>query len=181
MQQGVLKQPLGWLVVGTLFGAFAAVILTGFSGRFLVTVAPFVPIIYLVALTTWPLGVADPSVVQPTVPWLWYVANLVLATAVVAFSTWVSAMYVVLIPTVLFVVRLTPSGGGATVEHALLDSAYARSSARWSSSWCSCSGARPPTSIRRRMPPSSATGTPSERTPSRWSACRSTRSCTTAC
>lgn len=124
MQQGVLKQPLGWLVVGTLFGAFAAVILTGFSGRFLVTVAPLVPIIYLVALTTWPLGVADPSVVQPTVPWLWYVANLVLATAVVAFSTWVSAMYVVLIPTVLFVVRLTPSGGGATVEHALLDSAY---------------------------------------------------------
>lgn len=124
MQQSVLREPWSWVVVGILFGSFLAVVVAGFTGRFLERVAPLVPIIYLVALATWPLTVQDPAIVQPSVPWLWFVCNLVLAIAVVAFSPWISAVYLVLIPGTFFFVRQTPSGGGVSAGHALLDSAY---------------------------------------------------------
>jgi signal transduction histidine kinase len=124
MQQSVLKAPFSTIVVVALFGSFVATIAAGFAGRFLERVAPFVPIIYLVAMAVWPLSVRDPAVVQPSVPWLWFVCNLVLAVAVFAFRPWVAALYIVVIPGVFFTVRLTPSGGGVSIGHALLDASY---------------------------------------------------------
>ncbi|BDZ49043.1 hypothetical protein GCM10025867_12840 [Frondihabitans sucicola] len=124
LQQDVLRAPLSLIVVVALFGAFLATAVAGFAGRSVEVAAPIVPIVYLVSMATWPLTVRDPALVQPSVPWLWFVCNLVLATGVFAFRPLIASVYLVLIPAVFFVVRQTPSGGGASVGHALLDSTY---------------------------------------------------------
>lgn len=119
-------EPLWMLALVTaLYGAFAVMAVIGFLGRGIAVAATFVSIAYLVALVTWPFATLDPTVVQPSVPWLWYVCNLVMAAAVLAFATWIAAVYVVVVPAIFFVVRQTPSGGAGSADHALLESAYA--------------------------------------------------------
>lgn len=124
-QQSELKQPWGEMVTILLFTALLATAIAGFAARFVPVVAASVPIIYLVALLTWPLSVQDPAQVQATPPWLWYVFNVALAAAVIAFSPTVAAIYLVIVPLAYFVVRLTPAGGGASVGRAVLDSVFA--------------------------------------------------------
>lgn len=124
MQQQELRAPWSIVVVVGLYASLLVTMAAGFAGRGVEYVAPVVPILYLVAMLTWPLTVRDPATVQPSVPWLWFVCNLVLATAVFAFEPIVAAVYLVIVPGVFFLVRQTPSGGGASVVTALLDSSY---------------------------------------------------------
>lgn len=124
-QQSDLEPVWMIVLVVALFGSFAVIAVIGFLGRSISIAATFVSLAYLVALITWPFATLDPTVVQPSVPWLWYVCNLVMAAAVSAFTTWIAAVYVVVVPAIFFIVRQTPSGGGGAADHALLESIYA--------------------------------------------------------
>lgn len=119
-----LRDPWASVMTIAMFGGLLLTAVAGFSVRLVTVITAIVPIMFVVALATWPLAVQDPTVVQPSPPWLWYICNIALAAAVVAFSPPVAAIYVVVVPAVYVVVRTTPSGGGADVGHAVLDGVF---------------------------------------------------------
>lgn len=124
-QQDRLLQPWGGTLTILLFTALLATAVAGFAAHpFATIVISAVPMLFLVALLTWPLSMQDPGHTQATPPWLWYICNIALAAAVVAFSPTIAAIYLVIVPAVYLGVRLTPSGGSASFGQAALDSLF---------------------------------------------------------
>jgi len=114
-----------WIIGASMFGGFVVIGVASLLVRGVETASAFVAIAYLIALITWPLAVEDPSVVQPSVPWLWYLCTVATAAAAFAFSAWIATAYLFVAPLVYGLIRLTPSGGAVPVSRAALDSIYA--------------------------------------------------------
>lgn len=100
----------------------------------LVGVSAFVPrmaqfaqilcaLLFLVALTTWPLTVQD-SIPSTQQPWPWWFCTVGSTAAAMGFATWRATIYTALVPAVYVVLRLTPVGGDAGLVRALLDGVY---------------------------------------------------------
>ncbi|RKR73960.1 ATP-binding protein [Frondihabitans australicus] len=119
--------PNAWksLLLMLFFGSFGAMAVLGLLNRRFTIVAQFVTVAFVVALVCWPWAAVHPGSVQPTHPWLWDLYSLAMASSVFAFSSWIAAVYVTVVPLLYIVVRMTPSGGGASLGLALLDSMYA--------------------------------------------------------
>jgi len=77
---------------------------------------------FLVVLVTWPFAVLRPSSESP---WLYYLITIATAMAAIGLSVRWAAGYLVLVPLVYAVIRLTPAGGGLSPLKASLDSIYA--------------------------------------------------------
>ncbi|TFD82015.1 sensor histidine kinase [Cryobacterium fucosi] len=84
-----------------------------------------VAVVYLAALVAWPFLMRDPSAVLDGKPWLWYMCTVATACAAVSFPLVWAAIYTFLAPIVYGIVRTQPSGGGADVLLASLDTVYA--------------------------------------------------------
>lgn len=82
-------------------------------------------IVYLIALISWPFAVLPGAQVSTGAHWLWYLMTVATAMAAISFNAVFGTVYLVLIPTVYFVVRVTPSGGGAVWHAALIEAVYA--------------------------------------------------------
>ncbi len=100
----------------------------------LVGVSAFVPrvaqlaqilcaLLFLVALTTWPLTVQD-SIPSTQQPWPWWFCTVGSTAAAMGFATWRATIYTALVPAIYVVLRLTPVGGDAGLVRALLDGVY---------------------------------------------------------
>ncbi|GAA4686911.1 sensor histidine kinase [Frondihabitans cladoniiphilus] len=113
-----------WVIGIALFGGILTVAVASLTMRGIETAAALVAVAFLVALITWPLAVRDPTVVQPQLPWLWYLVTLGTSAAAVAFSLWVATGYLFLAPIVYGLIRLTPSGGAVDPGRAALDASY---------------------------------------------------------
>ena len=124
-QQPALRQP--WtVVIGFLFAVcLVAMVILAARGRSVRFPAAAFPVIYLVALAGWPLMVLDPQVGVSSKPWLWYLCNVATAGAAIAFSTTAATAFTIVIPVLYGVVRLTPAGGGASLQSAAFDVLYA--------------------------------------------------------
>jgi signal transduction histidine kinase len=123
-QQSSMQPAWAWIISIAIFGGFVAVGFASVVMRGVETAAAFVAISFLVALITWPLAINDPTVVQPQVPWLWYLVTVATSAAAIAFSLWVATGYLFLAPAIYGLIRLTPSGGSADPLRATLDAAY---------------------------------------------------------
>lgn len=123
-EQASMQPAWGWIICIAIFGGFVAVGFASIVMRGIETAAAFVAISFLVALITWPLAVQDPAMVEPQVPWLWYLLTVATSAAAVAFSLWVATGYLLLAPIIYGLIRLTPSGGSAHLLRAALDSSY---------------------------------------------------------
>jgi signal transduction histidine kinase len=117
----------GWVFgfVVALFGGLLLAVVASIVQRFVRAVNSYIALVYLVAMITWPWGVLDPSATSPGRPWLWYLCTLATAAAAVALSTWMATLYLFIAPLSYAVIRVTPSGGGAQWQSALLDAVYA--------------------------------------------------------
>ncbi|MBD8702496.1 ATP-binding protein [Frigoribacterium sp. CFBP9039] len=124
-QIGSMQEAWAWFIGISIFGGFVAVAVASIVVRGAETAAAFVAISYLIALITWPLAVNDPSAVQTSVPWLWYLCTVATAAAAYAFTAWIAVGYLFVAPLVYGLIRLTPSGGAVSLAHAALDSIYA--------------------------------------------------------
>ncbi|NQW86523.1 MULTISPECIES: ATP-binding protein [unclassified Frigoribacterium] len=124
-QVGSMQLAWAWVIGLAMFGGFLALVVASLVQRGVTTVEAFVAIAYLIALVTWPLAVDDPSEVQASVPWLWYLCTVATASAASAFSTWIATGYLFVAPAVYGFIRLTPSGGAVSPQRATLDSVYA--------------------------------------------------------
>ncbi|WP_423918493.1 sensor histidine kinase [Frigoribacterium sp. 2-23] len=123
-QVGAMQPAWAWIIGLAIFGGFIGLGVASIVGRGSETVTAFVAISYLIALITWPLAVQDPDVVQPTVPWVWYLVTVATSAATLAFSSWVAIGYLFVAPLTYGLIRLTPSGGGVPPSTAALDAMY---------------------------------------------------------
>jgi len=77
---------------------------------------------FLVVLITWPFAVVHPSEQSP---WLYYLITIATAMAAIGLSVPWAAAYLIVVPLVYAVIRLTPAGGELSPLKASLDSIYA--------------------------------------------------------
>ena len=78
-------------------------------------------VVFLVVLVSWPFAVLHPSTDSP---WLYYLITIATAMAAIGLSVPWAATYLILIPLVYAVIRLTPAGGGLSPLKVSLDSMY---------------------------------------------------------
>ena len=81
--------------------------------------------VYLIALVSWPFAVIDPAKAPSSSYWLYYTLTIATAMATVGLGIRLATAYVVVVPLVYGVIRITPPGGGVTITQAVLDSVYA--------------------------------------------------------
>ena len=105
-------------VVGALLFTVVAAVM-----RRLVRVANVTfAVVFLVVLVSWPFAVQHP---EPGSPWLYYLITIATAMAAIGLSVPWAATYLILVPLVYAVIRLTPAGGSLSPLKVSLDSIYA--------------------------------------------------------
>lgn len=111
---------LGGLVASLLFMLVAAIVRRG------VRVASIsFALVYLVALVTWPFAVLDPSATTTDSFWLYGIMTVATAMAAIGWEVRWAAVYLMVVPLVYAVIRLTPYGGDVGPSRAALDSVFA--------------------------------------------------------
>lgn len=124
-QFGQVQPFWSWTFVVVLYGALLASVAASMARRFVRPINGFISLVFLLEIAAWPLVAADPAAVAESRPWLWFLCTVATATAAIAFSTWIAAGYLVLVPLIYGVVRVLPSGGEKSAASALLDVSYA--------------------------------------------------------
>lgn len=109
------------LIFGGLLLSVAASILK----RWVLFVNGFVAVAWFVVMATWPIGVADATVVSELRPWPWFICTVATAAAAVAWPVWAAVVALVVAPLTYGIVRVTPAGGAAPLELAAYDVIYA--------------------------------------------------------
>ncbi|MCS0499501.1 sensor histidine kinase [Protaetiibacter mangrovi] len=114
------------VMVGALVASLAVTVIVSAADRWLRAGHVAFAAIYLVALVSWPFAVVDPAEApSPDSYWLYYTLTIATAMATVGLGIRLATAYVVVVPLIYGVVRLTPPGGGVTITQAVLDSVYA--------------------------------------------------------
>ena len=114
-----------WIVIPALFSTLVVVaILSGVQFWVRESQGVFA-LVYLAALVSWPFAVLPGAEVTTGAHWLWYLMTVATAMAAISFNAVFGTIYLVLIPTIYFVVRITPDGGGAVWHAALIEAVYA--------------------------------------------------------
>jgi len=104
-------------IVGSLLFAVAA----GVARRLVRLANVTFAVAFLLVLVTWPFAVVHPSAESP---WLYYLITIATAMAAIGLPVPWAAGYLILVPLLYAVIRLTPPGGGLTPLKASLDSIY---------------------------------------------------------
>ena len=105
-------------IVGTLLFTVAAAVM-----RRLVRVANVTfAAVFLVVVVSWPFTVIHPTTDSP---WIYYLITIATAMAAIGLTVRWAAAYLIVVPLVYAIIRLTPAGGGITPLKASLDSIYA--------------------------------------------------------
>ncbi len=81
--------------------------------------------VYLIALVSWPFAVVDVAAAPSDSYWLYYIMTIATAMATVGPDIRFATVYVIAIPVIYGVIRITPAGGQVTLTQAVLDSVYA--------------------------------------------------------
>lgn len=114
-----------WIVVPALFGTLIFVLVMSFAKVWVRRAHGLFAVIYLAALISWPFTVIPGVEVFTGIHWLNYLITVATAMAAIAFSTAVGMIYLSLAPTIYVIIRMTPVGGGADWQLALLEGVYA--------------------------------------------------------
>ena len=124
-QVGILNPAWFWAYNVAILGGLLVSVVAAMLRRFVRPINAWIAVSYLVAMATWPLACIDPTAIAKERPWLWFICTVATAAAAIAFTRWVATLYLVLAPSVYGIIRLTPSGGGASWDLAALDTVYA--------------------------------------------------------
>ena len=83
-----------------------------------------VAVLYLVALQTWPLAVTVHTDGGLTNPWIYYLLTVATASAAIGLPAPIATTYLFVVPIMYGLIRVTPDGGNALPQQAVLDSLY---------------------------------------------------------
>ncbi|CAN5314891.1 ATP-binding protein [soil metagenome] len=114
-----------WIVVPALFGTLVVALVLAIAQVWVRRIQGSFAVLYLLALVTWPFFVLPGADVFNGIHWLNYLITVATAMAAIAFPTLVTTIYLFLCPLIYVIVRVTPLGGGATWQLALLEGVYA--------------------------------------------------------
>jgi signal transduction histidine kinase len=120
MRPGWANVTVTALVVSLVFAVVAAIV-----GRWVRIADISFAAVYLIALVSWPFAVVDVSAAPSDSYWLYYIMTIATAMATVGTDIRFATVYVIAIPVIYAVIRVTPAGGQVTLTQAVLDSVYA--------------------------------------------------------
>jgi signal transduction histidine kinase len=106
------------VVVASLLFAVVSTLVRRFVRTSMVAFA----VIFLVVLISWPFAVTHPSTDSP---WLYYLITIATAMAAIGLPLLWAACYLVVVPVVYALIRLTVAGGDLPLFRVTLDSLYA--------------------------------------------------------
>ncbi len=115
-----------WAIVGGLVASLAFAVVASVMDRLVRSASTSFAAIYLIALISWPFAVLDPSKAPMQASyWLYFLLTIATAMATVGLDIRWATIFVVVVPVIYAVIRLTPPGGGVSIVQAILDSVYA--------------------------------------------------------
>ena len=115
----------GAIAVPALYASYVVILISALAQRWVVASNLVSSVLFLVVLGTWPIAVTDPGSSDGSVYWVSFLLTLATATATVGFSLPVATIYLVTVPTIYGLIRLTPAGGGVRPLDATLETVYA--------------------------------------------------------
>lgn len=124
-QLSFLREPWGAVWMVAIFGGLALTVILAIIQRGVKIAMGVLAVVYLAAIVTWPLMVADPAPFGADKPWVWFLCSVFTAFATVAYPLWLAIVYTFVAPIAYGVVRALPAGGGVGLELAALDAIYA--------------------------------------------------------
>ncbi len=126
LDQYSLGQPI-WsaVAVGAMYGSLLTALLCSSIKRWVIGSHLLVSFVYVAALLTWPFFLADPAVTQTGNHWLYQLTTVATATAAIGFPVRRALAYLIIVPIIYGVIRVTPAGGGAPWELGVFDAVYA--------------------------------------------------------
>tara|TARA_Y100000815_G_scaffold246457_1_gene246107 strand:+ start:43045 stop:44247 length:1203 start_codon:yes stop_codon:yes gene_type:complete len=116
-----------WLFV-IVHALVASLLIAGVAsirGRALASSNALFPLVYLVALISWPFAVIDPEAAPSSSFWLYFLLTVATVMATLALPLLWATVYLFAMPVLYGIVRMTPAGGAVSFDLALLDSIYA--------------------------------------------------------
>ncbi len=114
-----------WTVVVSLFGTLVVVALLAGAKVWVRQSQGAFAVLYLGALVTWPFAILPEADIFSGIHWLNYLITVATAMAAISFSTLIATIYLFTAPLIYLVIRVTPQGGGADWQLAILETVYA--------------------------------------------------------
>lgn len=126
IDQSSRMNPGWWVpVVSGMFGAMIAAVVASIVKRGVRIVNGVVVVVWLVAMSTWPLGLGPDGFGFDTRPWPWFVCTVATSAAALAWPLWAAGTTLAVAPLAYGIVRATPAGGSASLDLAAYDVLYA--------------------------------------------------------
>lgn len=124
-QMPQVRDVWAYIMVIALYGAILASLVASLARRFVRSVNAFIAGAFLLSVAAWPFVQVIPTAIAQDRPWLWLLCTVATSAAAVAFGRWYAMIYLFVAPLLYCIVRVTPSGGGKSLQSAALDTAYA--------------------------------------------------------
>jgi signal transduction histidine kinase len=124
-QLGNTHQAWNIVVIGSLVGSLLFAVVGSVTRRFVRIANTTFAGVYLVGLISWPFAVIDPSRATDDSSWLYGIMTVATSMAAIGLSVRWASLYLVAIPLIYAIIRLTPAGGDVGPSRAALDSVFA--------------------------------------------------------
>jgi len=111
--------------VSVLGASLIVALVASLARRFVRTAHALIALLYLAALQTWPVAVVNQTDSGGTNYWLYYLLTVATAAAAIGLPTAIATTYLLVVPVMYGLIRVTPDGGNASAQQAILDSLYA--------------------------------------------------------
>ena len=115
----------GIVTVSVLGASLVVALVASLARRFVRTAHALIALLYLAALQTWPVAVVNQTDSGGTNYWLYYLLTVATAAAAIGLPTAIATTYLLVVPVMYGLIRVTPDGGNASAQQAILDSLYA--------------------------------------------------------
>lgn len=112
-------------VISLMFLAMSAAVVASIIKRGVHFINGAVAVIWFFAMATWPLGLPAGGLAFDSRPWPWFVCTVATSAAALAWPLWGASVMLFVAPLTYGIVRVTPAGGGASIDLAVFDVIYA--------------------------------------------------------
>jgi len=113
-----------WTVSIALFGTLILVLVLSIAQVKVRFAHGMFAVVYFVSLVSWPFFVKPDVEVFTGIHWINYLITVATAMAAIGFSTVLATAFLFVVPVIYFMVRITPTGGGAPWQLATLETVY---------------------------------------------------------
>ncbi len=111
--------------VGSLVGTLVFGVAGALTRRFVRIANTMFAGVYLAGLISWPFAVLDPSMATHDSSWLYGIMTVATSMAAIGLPVRWASLYLVAVPLIYAIIRVTPAGGAVGPTRAALDSVFA--------------------------------------------------------